>query len=81
MWSKVGLSTGRSGSVLCQTRNRPNYFGSPKNGSIADLPTATVQVVERQSFPDGLGLYESRRIFAEICLFLLDLTEFRRDLG
>ena len=49
----LGLSTGRSGSGLCPTRNRPDHFGSPKYGPAADPPTATVRLVGRRSFPVG----------------------------
>lgn len=60
----------------------PDHFGSPKNGSAADGNSSGGRTSKFSGrFSVGLGLCELHQIFTEICLFLLDLTGFRRDLG
>lgn len=60
----------------------PDHFGSPKNGSAADGNNSGGRTSKFSGrFLVGLGLCESRQIFTEICLLLLDLTGFRRDLS
>ena len=60
----------------------PDHLGSPKNGSAADGNNSGGRTSKFSGrFSVGLGLCESCQIFTEICLFLLDLTGFRRDLS
>ena len=85
---ELGLSTGRSGSGLCPTRNWPDNFGSPKYGPAADPLTATVRLVGRRSFPVGFrsGSDCENRAgflpkFAYFCWIWPDFNESLADLN
>ena len=71
----LGLSTGRSRSSLCPTRNRPDQLGSLKLGLAANPPEATVRVVERRRFSvgfrSGSDYANRRRILPKSTYFCL----------
>ena len=93
--SRLGLSTGRSGSGLCPTRNQPDHFGSPKPRPAADPPKVADWVVGCHRFPVGYqsvsNYVNHRRIlqksspdFAKIsgfCWIWPDLKEILTDLN
>ena len=78
---RVGLSTGRSGSGLCPTRNQPDHFGSPKPRPAGGNGSGGWTLSFSSWFLVRLGLCKSSSDFAKICLFLLDWSDFEEILA